>query len=66
MSKYITASGLELLVSGSTSNWVANSTAKETQLGSSKNDVFHGSGGDTRKKCKNSINYFISGISRLQ
>ena len=47
MSKYITASGLELLLSGSPSNWVANSTAKETQLGSIKNDVFHGSGGDT-------------------
>ncbi|MDR6530762.1 Ca2+-binding RTX toxin-like protein [Caulobacter rhizosphaerae] len=47
MSKYITAKGLELTLSGSTSNWVANSTAKETQLGSGKNDVFHGSGGDT-------------------
>ncbi len=47
MPKYITAKGLELTLSGSTSNWVANSTAKETQLGSSKNDVFHGSGGDT-------------------
>ncbi|TCS12430.1 hypothetical protein [Caulobacter sp. BK020] len=47
MSKYITAKGPELLLSGSPSNWVANSTAKETQLGSSKNDVFHGSGGDT-------------------
>jgi Ca2+-binding RTX toxin-like protein len=47
MPKYITAKGLELTLSGSTGNWVANSTAKETQLGSSKNDVFHGSGGDT-------------------
>jgi Ca2+-binding RTX toxin-like protein len=47
MPKYITAKGLELTLSGSASNWVANSSAKETQLGSSKNDVFHGSGGDT-------------------
>jgi Ca2+-binding RTX toxin-like protein len=47
MPKYITAKGLELTLSGAPTSWLANSTAKETQLGSSKNDVFHGSGGDT-------------------
>jgi Ca2+-binding RTX toxin-like protein len=47
MTKYITAKGVELLLSGTTSNWVANSSAKEAQVGTAKNDVFQGSGGDT-------------------
>jgi Ca2+-binding RTX toxin-like protein len=47
MPKYITAKGLELTLSGSAANWPSNSSAKETQLGSSRNDVFHGAGGDT-------------------
>ena len=59
MPKYITAKGLELLLSGSPSNWVANSTAKETQLGSSKNDVFHGSGGDTLVGGKGDDTYYL-------
>jgi Ca2+-binding RTX toxin-like protein len=47
MTKYITAKGVELLVSAASNSWPAYSSAKETQVGTALNDVFQGKGGDT-------------------
>src|SRR5262249_14999005 len=46
MTTYTTANGQSLMTSGSTTRWAVNTSAAETQTGTSGNDAFSGSGGD--------------------
>ncbi|RXT47722.1 Ig-like domain-containing protein [Bradyrhizobium betae] len=46
MATYVTANGLVLPISQTPDNWPAGTTASETQIGTSGNDQFQGSGGD--------------------
>ena len=44
---YITALGTELKMSGAPNSWISSTAAKETLIGTPKNDVFHEVGGDS-------------------
>ena len=43
---YVNSAKIKLKASGAPANWVANSDAKEVQIGTHKNDQFYGAGGD--------------------
>src|SRR5262245_22255535 len=46
MATYVTANGLVLPLSQTPQNWVAGTSASETQSGTALNDQFDGAGGD--------------------
>jgi len=59
MPTYINAKGLTLAVSKATNGWPVNTPAKETQVGKTTNDVFHGQGGDTLVGGKGDDTYYL-------